>query len=173
MNRIPPKDISGNILFWKIPGFFRLTSRVFVAVEILDFENGYDAIIPDTVSDEELGLHIRRCFERSKRFSSHSELPKIPQKTLNQDYKSWEKELLKKMKRPKMSGFSVGEFKTLNALKSSEQYYFSNCSCRENPSVPREILPHQEGFQNFTLPITASHKELGALARSAFDACLI
>jgi hypothetical protein len=164
------KSKNGDILFWQLGDFIRLTSRISSAVHVIDFEDGYDIIVPSSISDSELGKHIFEAFDASK-IVRLSDLPKLNAAKEKKQFKEWKKELLDVAGLKRFSGFTPGQFRVVPAERNADYIRFSNSDCKTNPDDPRQYLPNDPNYKELLLDVTASVEQIGYSAKDALNAC--
>ena len=154
--------VTGNILLWQIPGWYRLSSRVFHYVEAIDFDKGLDIFIPIHACDAKLGAAIRQCHAVSRRVAK-SEFPKRSAADSRKAYKSWEKTAVEKSGRKSFSDFG-NEFSAALSLSTDSEFFFSNFK-RVSAVDLCQALPHDSGYKEAHLSKGSSDADLGAIAR--------
>ena len=78
---------------WHVPGWYRVTSKMFNFMDGYDFERGLDLFIPDDVDDEKLGRAVRQGLGAS-RYIDFDDMPRESAAVGRKKMRAWEKLML-------------------------------------------------------------------------------
>ncbi|MCV2866383.1 hypothetical protein [Defluviimonas sp. WL0075] len=158
---------TGNILFWDMGEFYRLTSRVFCFVEGLDFDQGLDLFVPHGASDAELGAEIRRCHAASRRVNV-KDMPRYASAAKERAaYRAWEKIALDKLGVKKFADI-VSFFSAADSYSNDQVFVFKNYEEKKGEFFA--VRQADPAFREFVVSKSATDAELGHIARDALSA---
>lgn len=90
--KIPHGTSTGDVHVFHYHGLFRVSSLVSIGpITGYDFDQGYDEFFPDTVSDIELGQHIRLGCEQSRSLPWESITAPLDMKLMRKKLQEWHK----------------------------------------------------------------------------------